>query len=222
MRIPRIIVPEQVYHLTHRGNRRAAVFLDDDDRRHYCFWLDHYARRHSVDVFAYCLMSNHVHLVATPAAAASLSETIHDAHRRHALWMNRRYSWSGHLWANRFYSTPLDSVHFRHAVRYVELNPVRAGLVENAFDHSWSSAAEHCGRGKGLIALADLSFPEIRDWSTWLRDGLDPENEGIIRRNTYTGRPTGHPAFCEALEARVGRTLQPRKRGRPPRRTEIR
>jgi REP-associated tyrosine transposase len=211
----RIIVPGLVYHVTHRGNRREAVFFDDEDRQYYCHWLDHCAQQHALKIYAYCLMKNHVHLVVEPQRAGSIAGTIHGTHRRHALWINRRHQWSGHLWGNRYFSTPLDAAHFRHAVRYVELNPVRAGIVQTAASYLWSSAGEHCGLTTRSVRLSPAPFQEVTDWANWLETGLETGDETTLRRCTYTGRPAGSQVFAKALELQLGRPLVPRLRGRP-------
>ena len=128
-RLARVVVPGLSYHVTHRGNRRADIFVDDNDRVLYVGLMRDYAAKAGLGVRAWCLMSNHVHFVVVPEREGSLARGIGLAHRRFAAWQNARHGWLGHLWANRYFSTPLDETHLWRAVRYVERNPVRAGLV---------------------------------------------------------------------------------------------
>ena len=216
MRHARIIVPGANYHVTHRGNRKHLVFFDDADREHYCHWLDFHAAMNDLAILAFALMPNHVHLVVRPEASGSLARTIREAHSRHAVWINRRHGWSGHLWANRFYSTVLDEDHLRNAIRYVEMNPVRAGIVARAENYAWSSAAQHCGLPSAAeIQVSPSPLPEVQDWSDWLRLGALSDDEVALRRNTYAGKPTGSREFISCLESMLARRIQPRQRGRP-------
>ena len=214
-RIARVVVPGLPHHVTQRGNRGADVFLDDDDRRRYLFSLGEYARRHGLAIWAYCLMANHVHFVVVPQGRESLGHAFRDAHRAYAAWLNRRMRERGHLWQGRFFSCVLDDPHLWACVRYVERNPVRAGLVERAEDWPWSSAAAHCaGKEDPLLSPAEMPWP-VDDWASYLREEDDAEI-ATLRRRTTTGRPCGSKPFVDHLEATLGRTLAPRKRGRKP------
>jgi len=156
-------------------------------------------------------------MVAVPDYEASLALVLRDTNGLYAVYFNRKYGFTGHLWQARFYSCVLDESHFWTAVRYVERNPVRAKMVLRAEDYRWSSAAAHCLRRQDPL-LTDLGSipPLIADWSMWLADEEDPAELAAIRRNTGTGRPWGDKAFLEKLEARLGRPVTPQKRGRKP------
>ena len=183
-RIARVVVPGLPHHITQRGNRRADVFFDDDDRRRYLFLLGQYAERHGLAIWAYCLMTNHVHVVAVPSGEASLGNTFRDTHQAYAAWLNRKMRESGHLWQGRYFSCVLDDPHTWACVRYVERNPVRAGLVARAEDWAWSSAAAHCGRRDDpLLSPADMPWP-VPDWSAYLADEEDGEVATIRRQTT--------------------------------------
>ena len=147
-RIARVVVPGIPHHVTQRGNRRADVFFDDADRYAYLNNLRRFARLHEIEVWAYCLMTNHVHFVVVPAHEKALALTFHDAHTCFVGALNSRRKLSGHLWQGRFFSTPLDNAHLWASVRYVERNPVRAGMVSRAEDYKWSSAAAHAGNAR--------------------------------------------------------------------------
>lgn len=218
-RIARVVVPGCPHHITQRGNRGEDVFVNDHQRRRYMDLLAKYASKHGLAVQAYCLMSNHVHLIAVPNSDTSLAATLRPVHLRYAQEFNRQMELSGHLWQGRFYSCPLSELHFWAAVRYVERNPVRAGLVEHAEAYGWSSAAAHCGQwvdrllsGKLLTLAAEVG---IADWAAWLRDPHDEEMLDELRLCTRTGRPAGDRGFIARLERRLGRRLQALPVGRP-------
>jgi len=161
-------------------------------------------------------MTNHVHLIAIPQYENSLALVLRDTNGLYALYFNRKYGFSGHLWQARFYSCVLDEARFWSAVRYVERNPVRAKMVVRAEDYRWSSAAAHAA-GKPDNLLTPLEVPPlISDWSAWLADEDDPAELKAIRYCTGTGRPWGSKGFLERLEAQLGRPVIPGKRGRKP------
>jgi putative transposase len=216
-RLARVLIPDCPHHITHRGNRRENVFFDSADREHYLSLLSIYSDRFSLNIIAYCLMDNHIHLVAIPLQDDSLAKTIGNTHRRYSRWINTKRSLSGHLWENRYFSTPLDEPHTMVAVKYVEPNPVRAGLAAHAQDWLWSSARSHVfGIPDPLLAekypLQDKTA--IDNWSSWLADGLDDVMVSLIRRNTCTGRPSGSEEFVRHLENLTNRILTPQKTGR--------
>ncbi len=191
VRIPRIVYRNCPFHVTHRGNHRGVVFPDVPSKRLYLKLLGEYAERFGLRVWAYCLMPNHVHLVVFAEKLDSMARAIGNAHRRHSRWINRREDWTGHLWANRFYSTSLDAVHLWVAARYVELNPVRAGLVERPEQYPWSSARAHALGSPDPLLDPERPFPgPVKDWSAWLLRGVDDPAFDTIRANTSTGKPT--------------------------------
>jgi putative transposase len=216
-RIARIAWIGCPYHVTHRGNRGGPVFLSESDYLDYLNLLSSIAAREGLEVWAYCLMANHVHLIVVGRSETSMARGIGNTHRRHARRINTRQGWTGHLWANRFYSTPMDEKHLWTAVRYVELNPVRARLVRKPSDFAWSSARAHAGTLTDGLLAAGRPFPgSIDDWERWLLEGLDDPRVAAIRHNTSTGRPSGTASFVEDLEQRLGRRLKAKAHGRPP------
>jgi putative transposase len=220
-RVARIVVPGYPHHVTQRGNRRADVFETEDDRHAYLRFLKKYGERHGLDIWAYCLMTNHVHLIAVPEREESLARTLRDAHTVYAMRFNTRTQMSGHVWQGRFYSCVLDETHLWAAVRYVERNPVRAGMVDRAEDHPWSSAPAHCGLRTDPLLSKEYPPPGvIVDWAEWLRVEEDPDAVDRIRRQTSTGRPCGGSRFVVQLENLLGRLLRPAKRGRKPKRAD--
>jgi len=216
-RIARVVVTDCPNHVTQRGNRGAAVFLTPQDRRFYLKWLRFYSKRYGLAVWAYCLMTNHVHLIVVGTKPDSLAKAIGRTHLRYANWVNARNGWKGHLWTNRFFSTPMDEIHLWGAVKYVELNPVRAGIVKQASDYRWSSARAHCLGELNPVLDDRRPFPgPIGDWPRWLQL---PESDGLIarvRERTKTGRPCGSDLFCRQLEERLGRRLALEVRGPKP------
>jgi putative transposase len=163
-------------------------------------------------------MSNHVHLIAVPHPREALSHSLRQAHGRYAAYWNARLSSTGHVWQGRFYSCPLDESHLWAALRYVELNPVRAGMVESADRWSWSSAAAHCA----LTAPHPMLEMErgrkrwtVAQWREFLAAPDSSADVGALRNFTHTGRPLGSPEFVAALEQLTSRALAPRKGGRP-------
>ena len=217
-RLARVVVPGMPHHVTQRGNRREAVFFDEADRQRYVsLWLD--ARdRFGLEVWAWCLMTNHVHLVVVPPSSEALGEAMRGLNSRYTLATNRRAGLCGHLWQSRFYSTPLARAHALAAVRYVERNPVRAGLVRQAWDYPWSRAAAHCGlRRDALVSDGCALMGEVACW----RDYLSNEDDAwvaMLRARTGTGRPCGSEDFVATLQERLGRVLLPGKRGPKPKR----
>jgi putative transposase len=142
-RLARVVVPGVWHHVTQRGNRRQTVFFSDADRATYLQFLMRHCARSAVHITGYCLMGNHVHLIAVPETSAGLAHALGRTDVDYARWLNLRRGETGHVWQNRFYSCPLDQRHQWEALRYVELNPVRAGLAADAAAWPWSSAAAH-------------------------------------------------------------------------------
>lgn len=199
-RIARIAVEGVPYHLTQRGNGKQRVFFADADYRMYLDLLRRYSTAHSLDVWAYCLMPNHVHLIAVPQRVTSMAKALGRTHAEYAKYFNLVQRSCGHVWQARYFSCPLEGAHLGRAMAYVETNPVRAGLVEDALAYRWSS---HFG-GPDPAGIVN---PEAwRHNYTALNDDQMLER---IRAATRLGRPLGQPSFIEKLEARTGRRLRP-------------
>jgi putative transposase len=218
-RPPRVVCPGVPYHVTQRGSRRGAVFFNDHDRSAYLDRLRQCTQRAGVEVLAYCLMGNHVHLVAVPAARHSLERALRPLHARHAQRINRLHNWKGHVWQGRYFAAALDDRYMWAAIRYVELNPVRAGLVTIAHEYAWSSAASHCGLRADSILTTELHWKRILEgvanWSTWLLERHDQPTMDTLRRNTKCGVPCGSDTFVESMEREAGVQLRYRPPGRP-------
>lgn len=216
-RLARVVVSGLPHHVTQRGNRRQRTFFSDDDYRAYLALAREHCRRCGVAIWAWCLMPNHVHLIAVPSTAPALAEAIGGIHRLYARQIHFRTGWRGYFWQGRFASVALDEAHLIAAVRYVELNPVRARLVASPEDWAWSSARAHLGgQDDGLTAFEPLAS-RIGDWRRYLAAGTDDAAIDALRRHTRTARPLGADTFMTELEARLGLTLRPRKPGPKPR-----
>jgi putative transposase len=212
-RLARVVIPGLAHHITQRGVRRMDVFFSDGDRAAYLALLRQFGREFGVEFWGYCLMSNHVHLVAVPQREESLAGALGWAHHHYTRRVNARQGWRGYLWQGRFYSCPMEPAHALRALRYAELNPVRAGLVKRAGDWRWSSARAHL-RGRADPVLAACPSLKGLDWREFLAEGIAEAELADLRRHTRTGRPYGSLRWLGGLERRLGRVLQPQKRGR--------
>jgi putative transposase len=215
-RIARAVVPDLPHHVTQRGNRRQVTFFCPDDYLLYISLMSEWCRRCGVRIWAYCLMPNHSHLIAVPPSAEALRRAIGEAHRAYTRVVNRREGWTGHLWQGRFASFAMDERHTVAAARYVELNPVRAGLVHHPGEYRWSSARAHlAGRDDALVVAAPL-LARARDWAAFL--GIPPDEDLVqrVRKHASTGRPLGSDAFIDELERQLNRTLRKGTPGRRP------
>lgn len=212
----RVVVPGVPHHVTQRGNRRQPTFFKETDYAYYKTLLAEWCASRGVEVWAYCLMPNHVHLIAIPSTEGALRAAIGEAHRRYTVVVNEREGWRGCLWQGRFASFPMAPGHLYNGVRYIELNPVRAGLVARPEDWRHSSVRAHlAGRGDGLIEPSAL-LERFGDWGKFLSADLSRDSVDEIRLHERTGRPLGDGGFVERLEMRVGRRLRHRKPGPTP------
>ena len=201
------------HHVTQRGNRRQQSFFIDGDYAAYLELMADWCREKGVEIWGYCLMPNHVHLIAVPSSEDGLRWAIGPAHERYTRRINFREKWRGYLWQGRFASFVMDEPYLLAVARYVELNPVRAGLVPQAADWPWSSARAHLsGRDDGLVKVAPL-LTMVEDWGAFLQSALPEDELRDLRRHGRTGRPLGDETFLARLEEAVGRVLKPRKRG---------
>ena len=217
-RFARVVAVGVAHHVTQRGNAKRYILDTDADRMVYLGLLLENIKRHGASLLGYCLMSNHVHLVMIPEEANSLALSLKNTHGRYASYWNARHRSSGHLWQGRFYSCPLDRAHLWKALRYTELNPLRAGLVSDASVWSWSSAAVHCGVASPTVDLAVELWAEYwspATWKAYLDAGETDEELKAIRQCTHTGRPLGEESFVRDLEEATQRSLSPKTGGRP-------
>ncbi|MBV9548654.1 MAG: transposase [Alphaproteobacteria bacterium] len=215
-RMARVVAPGVPHHVTQRGNRRQKVFFGEEDYLAYRALLAESCAAARVAVWAYCLMPNHVHLILVPRDKDGLRAALADAHRRYSRAVNFRENWRGYLWQGRFASFPMDENYLLAAARYIELNPVRARLVERPRDWPWSSARAHlAGRDDELVQVAPL-LERVGGWKAFLGEKLDGAAREAIRASERTGRPLGSAAFVRRLEKKLERPLARQKPGPKP------
>lgn len=209
----RSVFPGHPHHVIQRGNRRQRVFFCDDDRRFYLATLRRLCDKYGVKILAYCLMDNHVHLVLVPSTWDSLSSAVGETHKTYTRMINKREKWRGYLWQGRFLSFILHEAYFWSVLRYVELNPVRAGVIARAVDYRWSSALAHVGRRKDPV-LDEVEL--LPDWRFILRHDLSGDDLDKIRRCALSGKPLGDECFMEIVSKELGIDWKPKKRGPKP------
>jgi putative transposase len=214
-RLARLVIPGLPHHITQRGNRRQQTFFNEEDYAAYVELMADWCREEGVEIWGYCLMPNHIHLIAVPNTEDGLRRAVGEAHRRYTRRINFREKWRGYLWQGRFASFIMDEPYLLAAARYVELNPVRAGLVAKAEQWPWSSARAHLmARDDRLVQVAPL-LAIVGDWNALLNSAVREEEVCDLREHGRTGRPLGSPSFLDRLEKMVGRVLRPQKGGRP-------
>ena len=213
-RIARVIAPGYPHHITQRGNRRQQTFFYDDDYKTYIGLMSEWCKKHKVEIWAYCLMPNHVHIIAVPESEEGLRVAIGEAHRRYTRHINFREGWRGHLLQGRFASFPMDESYLLAAIRYVELNPVRAKIVKEPWAYPWSSTQAHItGVDDKLVEVTPL-LEMVKDWKGFLSSGIHEKEIEELREHERTGRPLGSERFVKKLERTLDRILHKQKPGR--------
>ncbi len=216
-RIARIIAPNYPHHITQRGNNRATVFFDDEDRLTYLKLLAGNAKKYQLRILAYCLMDNHIHLLAVPETEIALSRGIGLTNMMYTQYLNRKMNKSGRIWQNRFFSCVVESDRHLWAVaRYIECNPLKAGIVDSVASYHWSSAKAHMTGSKDpLLHARSWLSPKKRPTYTEFVRTEDEEIDDSIRKATRTGRPCGSEKFIDTLELQLHQPLRAKKPGRP-------
>jgi putative transposase len=210
-RTGRVVIGGIPHHIIQRGNRRQRIFFSASDYEAYIQVIRERCDRHSTEIWAYCLMPNHVHLIAVPHRPEELGRAIGEAHRYYAVRVNMKRNWVGHLWRQRFSSYPMDEDHLLTAARYIEMNPVVARLASRPEGWRWSSAMAHLSaRDDNLVAVEPL-LKRVPDWRGFLAH--ESGNTGVHEEHEGTGLPLGDSAFVEHCEQLMGRILRPQKRG---------
>ena len=212
-RLARLVIPGLPHHITQRGNRRQQTFFCDEDYAAYVELMADWCKERGVEIWAYCLMPNHVHLIAVPKSEDGLRRAIGKAHRRYTRRINFREKWRGCLWQGRFASFVMDEPYLLAATRYVELNPVRAGLTTDAADWPWSSAK---AQPVGLRRPIDKSCTDAGDGRrlAWLLEQCNSRGRtaGFTRTRSH-GLSVGQCRFCGASRA-SGRSNSPPAKSR--------
>ena len=213
----RIIIPNTPHHVVNRGNRRQDVFFEEDDYIQYLEILAKFCIIYEVRIVSYCLMTNHIHLIAIPSEEYTLAKAIGDAHQAYTRMINFRYGWRGHLWQGRFFSCPMDEIYTARTARYIELNPVKAKMVKDFGDYKYSSAGFHLGKhlNDPVIKEPYIDF-SAEEWREYVEEGIDEEEEGKIEVQTQTGKPLGEEGFISKIEKLTGLELTAKKPGPKP------
>jgi putative transposase len=194
----RIVVAGAAHHVTQRGNRRQKTFFQSGDYRTYLQMMAIACRRFEVEIWAYCLMPNHVHLIAVPSYEESLRAAISSAHEHYSKAINFREGWQGHLWQGRFFSTPMDDDHLEMCARYVELNPIRSGLSLTPWAYPWSSARAHVLGEDDQLAKVRPLLDRYGDWRQFLSGELPHARIHAIRHHSRTGKPLASKHVSDA------------------------
>ncbi len=213
-RIARVVVPGLPHHIVQRGNRNQSVFFSNSDRFRYLYLLRKISYKYGVSFLSYCLMDNH--MIAIPEKEDSLSLCFRKAHSIYSRYVNAQFDWRGHLWQNRFHSSPLGPSFLYNAVRYTEQNPVRAGIVRNAWDYRWSSAGFHVGKvlSDPLVQIDNNLYSMVDDWRTYLSINPDTVHLLELRKAAKRNRPIGSKQFMKNMNDRFGVPFTARKPGR--------
>ena len=215
-RIARVVAIGLPHHITQRGNRRQRTFFEEGDYRLYIELMAEWCDKRGVEIWAYCLMPNHVHMIVVPSSQSGLAGAIGEAHRRYSRAVNFREGWRGYLWQGRFASFVMDEKHLLACVRYVELNPVRGRLTADPWSYRWSSARSHdTGHDDDLVKVKPL-LDMVGDWRKFLSEEPTEAESEEIRRHERTGRPLGDDKFVGSIEKLLGRVVRKMRPGPKP------
>jgi len=212
-RIRRIVIPNRPHHITQRGVRSMNIFFKHEDYEYYKELLFTQCELHDVQIISYCLMTNHVHIIAIPKYKESLSKAIGETHRLYTRKINFEQKAKGHLFQERFYSTPLDEEHFLYALKYVEQNPVKAFMVKYPWDYKYSSAKYRLNLIEDDKLLSSYEpIDNIINYKEFLEETT---NDKIIEEKTRTGKPCGDEDFYDKIKVLTGVDYKNKKAGRP-------
>ena len=217
-RLPRVVIPGLPHHVTQRGNRRERTFFEDGDFALYLDMLADAARKAQVEIWSYCLMPNHVHIIAVPSDPDGLWRCFRRLHRDYTGFINARMRVTGHLWQGRYGSVAMDEAHFVTALRYVALNPVRARLVERAQDWEWASTRALIAGASNRFVAVEPALERVGDFAAFLGAAFNEALDyAALRKAESVGRPVGSKEWLAEMEARTGMVLAPQRRGPPAR-----
>jgi len=220
LRIARAVAVGFPHHVVQRGNNRGKVFFNKKDREKYLSFLKKYADKWDSPILAYCLMSNHVHLLVRPNKEESLRKMMQGVALCHTQYINRTYKRTGRLWESRYHSCIVDEERYLWVVaKYIEQNPIRAGVVKKEEDFPYSSARAHIGGVRDEV-LAEELFEEgqRKEYIEFIRVGILEDQVRNIRYSTKTGRPLGSEEFIRKMEKKLGRQFVLKSPGRPRKR----
>jgi len=223
-RLPRLVVPNQPHHVIQQGNDLQIIFRDADDYLAFINWLRDASRQFKVAVHAYVLMTNHLHLLATPSDEQGLSKMMQWIGRHYVPYFNRKYGRTGTLWQGRYKATVIEADHYlMTCCRYIETNPVRSGLVASAGDYSWSSYPHHIGLKSDPVitdhplywALGNTPFDREIAYKALIEQGVNEDDVAALTEATLKGWAIGSERFKSLLERQTLRRVRKSKRGRP-------
>jgi putative transposase len=229
-RLPRLVVPHQPHHIIQRGHDKQLIFRDSADHAAFLEWLKEGAKRFKVAIHAYVLMPDHIHVLATPVDADGLARMMQWVGRYYVPYYNQKYERGGTLWQGRYRATVLDAERYLLLCsRYIELNPVRNGLVAGAADYPWSSYMHHIGaKSDPLItdhrlywALGNTPFDREIAYKLLAEQSLGSQEVEAITQATLKGWALGADDFKSGLEKQVSRRVSPAKRGRPVKKVDV-
>jgi Transposase and inactivated derivatives len=221
----RIVVPGVAHYVVQRGHNRQVVFATDEDFQFYLENLAELRVEFSVKLYAYCLMTNHVHLLLAPTEATSLALLLKRLAARYTCYINRLEGRSGTLWEGRYKSSPVETAtYLLECSRYIELNPVRASMVLSPKDYRWSSYGCKTGLGADArldfdpcyLAIGETEALRQQRYREFVSQGVRPSEQTLIQEALQRGQLTGTQRFVEEIEAKLGVRVEPRGRGRPP------
>lgn len=225
-RLPRLTVPGYPHHIIQRGNNRQAIFVDATDYEQLLTLLEEQSRKHRVAIHAYVLMSNHLHLLATPETAEGIPTMMQAVGRTYVRRFNQRHGRSGTLWEGRYKSTLIQAERYLLACMvYVDLNPVRAGLVADPADYPWSSHHHYIGRRSDRLVtphplyweLGNTPFSRDAAYADLVRAGIRSDQQQALTDSAMRGWALGEPDYVADLQRRTARRLTKAQAGRPTR-----
>ena len=223
-RQPRLVIPFQAHHIVQFAVDRQTIFRDAEDHQRFLGWLRDAAKLYQVAIHAYVLMPDHIHLAATPVDAEGLARMMQWAGRHYVPYFNRKYQRSGTLWQGRFKAGVIDAQHYLLLVsRYIETNPVRAGLVLNPQDYQWSSHNHHIGSKPDPLvtdhmiywSLGNTPFQREATYKGLTEQALTSVELKMVGDSAHKGRVLGSDAYKTELEKQTNRQVLPGRRGRP-------
>jgi putative transposase len=224
-RLPRLTLPGYPHHIIQRGNNRQAIFASNADYEALLALLDEYARKFGVAIHSYVLMSNHLHLLATPQDAEGIPQLMQALGRSYVRYFNSRQSRTGTLWEGRYKSTLIQAERYLLACMvYIDLNPVRAGIAADPADYPWSSYSHYAGRRADKIItphplyweLGNTPFAREMAYSELVRTGISSQQQQALTNATFRGWALGEADYVADLQRRTARRVSIAKAGRPP------
>lgn len=226
-RKPRFYIPDVPVHIVQRGHSREPVFFENDDYQAYLDWLAEAAERYGCAIHAYVLMTNHIHILATPETKQSISQMMQYIGRHYVPYINYTYGTSGSIWEGRYKSSLIhDEQYLLTCMRYIELNPVRADMVKSPSMYRWSSYRSNAqGKHDRVVTphplykgLGSSSTERMHAYKALFKAHIDQEEHDKIQKAYQTGTPLGNDYFREKIEKKLKCKVGQDRRGRPSKR----